>query len=161
MIWGRFQPPAPPFWLRLKNSKTLPTKPVFCSKPLILKGKSVGNPTCLHFDAQTCMAHGKSPKPAPCRQCKQCPHCPPLKYYTVSSCKVGGRVAGCCLLSADGPRVGPAAEGHGSGGATNKIFNSPHCPHDPQIFKFIFYVYWPRWLVHVVAASVERLRYLW
>jgi len=40
-----------------------------------------------------------------------------------------------------GTRAGPAAKGHGSGGATNKIFYSPHCPHDPQIFKFIFYVY--------------------
>ena len=27
----------------------------------------------------------------------------------------------------------------------NKIFYSPHCPHDPQIFKLIFYVYWRCW----------------
>ena len=86
---------------------------------------------CLHLSAQV---HGKSPKPSPCRQCRHDLHCPPLKYYTVRIVRLVAAwpVAGCCLLG--GGRGGPAAKGHGSGGATNKIFYSPHCPHDPQIF---------------------------
>jgi hypothetical protein len=51
--------------------------------------------------------------------CGHCPHCPPLKYYTVRIVRLVA-VEFCFLL--EGPRVGPAAEGHGSGGATNKIF---------------------------------------
>jgi hypothetical protein len=58
-----------------------------------------------------------------------------------------------------GTRAGPAANGHGSGGATNKIFYSPHCPHDPQIFKFIFGIFGTclkAYLLH--RARSKRLR---
>jgi len=58
-----------------------------------------------------------------------------------------------------GPRVGPAAKDHGSGGATNKIFYSPHCPHDPQIFNFIFGIFGTclkAYLLH--RARSKRLR---
>ena len=70
-----------------------------------------------------------------------------------------GSLAAGRVLFADGPRAGPAADGHGSGGATNKIFYCPHCPHDPQIFKFIFGIFGTclkAYLLH--RARSKRLR---
>ena len=94
--------------------------------------------------------------------CGHCPHCPPLKYYNVRFCKVSGCRSRGILLSAEGPRVGPSAKGHGSGGATNKIFycpHCPHCPHDPQIFLKIFVIFGTclkAYLLH--RARSKRLR---
>ena len=147
----------------------------FAARPLRLASDSTSPktlPTLPTLPTSRRMAHGKNPKSSPCRQCKHDLHCPPLKYYIVRFCKVckvckyckvckvcklHGRQGICCGL--DGPRGGPSAEGHGSGGATNKIFYSPHCPHDPQIFLKIFVIFGTclkAYLLH--RARSKRLR---
>jgi len=101
--------------------------------------------------------HGRWPGQRATGLCGHSPHAPPPKYYIVRFCKVGGRwpVANCCLP--DGPRVGPAAEGHGSGGATNKIFYGPHCPHRSFLKIFvIFGTCLKAYLLH--RARSKRLR---
>ena len=112
---------------------------------------------CPHCPQMPAHGHGHMATwswPASHRVVWTLPTLPPTKVVQCKDCKYRAAVGFCFL--AEGPRGGPGPEGHGSGGATNKIFYSPHCPHDPQIFKFIFYVYWRRWLALPVTETAAR-----
>ena len=95
--------------------------------------------------------------PASLRVVWTLPTLPPTKVLmTHGRWPPAARLAGRALF-ADGPRAGPAADGHGSGGATNKIFYCPHCPH--RSFLKIFVIFSPclkAYLLH--RARSKRLR---